>query len=187
MKRVVLILVIAAISCQISSAQSLKEYFNSSRTQGSMSSGQNNAVNFDISGEWIYSGVAVSSSSVKKQIDDLLAKAGISAACMSFKFNQDDTFTGKIKDTEISGTWSIVNNSSILLSFGKTMKYLNMTCELKSSNEGFDIILTDKKFSEFLSNVMEVANEKTDDATINAVTSLFEDNKISPGISFKRK
>lgn len=122
MKRLVFwqLFVAALLLTGNSHAQSIKDLFNKENIEKAVNAvtGKSTA---DMTGTWSYTGSAiefesdnllqkaggaVAATAAEKKLDEQLAKVGIKAGQMSFTFNADSTFSAKVGQKSMKGSYS---------------------------------------------------------------------------------
>lgn len=152
-------------------------------------------------GDWRYEGSAIAlgsdnafsgiagtaaSSTMENKVDEYLAKVGISEGALAFSFREDLTFTCTVNRIPVSGTWRVLEDGNkVQLQFGKNMKYLSMTGDLKASALGCQMLFEGRKFLSFVKTVLSYAGKQS--GTAAAVASLAENyNDMKIGFELSR-
>lgn len=194
MKKVIAIFAAAAMFAGAAQAQSLGNILGSLAGKSGVGETISNVIYaytgnttaVALPGTWTYTGPAVAlggdnvltnvagtaaSSSVESKVSEYLKKYGITPGNFTITFNEDLTFSCKIKNVPISGTWKTLNDgNSVQLQFGKAMKYLSLTGALKGTANGCEVLFEGKKFLDFAKKALEVVGKA--DSSIGAVSSL---------------
>ena len=146
-------------------------------------------------GSWTYEGSAISlgsdnalsniagtaaSATVEKKVDEYLAKVGITKGALGFTFNEDLSFVCTVKSIPVSGTWRMLEDGkTVQLQFGKNMKYLSLTGDLKNSAAGCEMLFEGKKFLGFVKTVLSyVGKQSGTAATVASLAESYNDMKI---------
>lgn len=136
MKRLVFwqLFVAALLLTGNSHAQSIKDLFNKENIEKAVNAvtGKSTA---DMTGTWSYTGSAiefesdnllqkaggaVAATAAEKKLDEQLAKVGIKAGQMSFTFNADSTFSAKVGQKSMKGSYSYdASTQKVNLKFAK--------------------------------------------------------------------
>ena len=136
MKRLVFwqLFVAALLLTSNSHAQSIKDLFNKENIEKAVNAvtGKSTA---DMTGTWSYTGSAiefesdnllqkaggaVAATAAEKKLDEQLAKVGIKAGQMSFTFNADSTFSAKVGQKSMKGSYSYdASTQKVNLKFAK--------------------------------------------------------------------
>ncbi len=116
-------------------------------------------------------GTAVSSG-IESKVDQALAKVGIKPGVTTFTFNNtDNTFTCNVMGIPLSGNYKVGDGeNTVTLTFGKTLKYLSMTGNLKSTTNGCEMLFPANKMLTFLKKVASVAGQASSE--IKGIASL---------------
>ena len=146
-------------------------------------------------GSWTYEGSAISlgsdnalsniagtaaSATVEKKVDEYLAKVGITKGALGFTFNEDLSFVCTVKSIPVSGTWRMLEDGkTVQLQFGKNMKYLSLTGDLKNSAAGCEMLFEGKKFLGFVKTVLSYVGKQSGTvATVASLAESYNDMKI---------
>ena len=143
MKRLVFwqLFVAALLLTSNSHAQSIKDLFNKENIEKAVNAvtGKSTA---DMTGTWSYTGSAiefesdnllqkaggaVAATAAEKKLDEQLAKVGIKAGQMSFTFNADSTFSAKVGQKSMKGSYSYdASTQKVNLKFAKLIGPFSM-------------------------------------------------------------
>ena len=185
MKKVLVILSALVLSASAANAQDWLDSFLkiATETVGDAVAGTSVVSSaFDIKGTWKYQGVAISAKSddilstlatnagagkVEKQLDQLLAKAGIKPGIAKFSFNADGSFTLNAGKLSIPGTWS-KSGTKLTINFAKLFT-LKLVGTIKATSSGCDVLFEADKFMVFVQNVLEAVNKVANNATLTQV------------------
>ena len=146
-------------------------------------------------GNWAYDGAAIAltgdgvvaniagsaaATTMEAKADEYLAKIGITKGALGFTFNEDLTFTCTIKGIPLSGTWKTLNDgNTVQLQFGKVLKWLNLTGNLKKTPAGCDVLFESGRFFEFLKSALKyVAKQSGTSDTFTSMTDSVKDMKL---------
>lgn len=160
--------------------------------------GNTNAVS--LPGSWTYEGSAISlggdnalsniagtaaTGTVEKKVDEYLAKIGISKGALTFNFAEDLTFTCTIKNIPVSGTWRVLDDGKRLqLQFGKNLKFLSMTGDLKATATGCEMLFEGKKFLSFVKTILSYVGKQSGAAgTVANFAENYNDMQIGFALS----
>jgi len=123
-------------------------------------------------------GTAVSSSAESK-INSTLEKFGFTAGAVTFVFNEDLSFTCTFRGVPLNGTWKTLNDgTTVQLQFGKTMKYLSMTGDLKKTANGCEMLFGANKFLSFVKTALAVAGQSSSLGTLSSLSNNYKGMKI---------
>lgn len=124
-------------------------------------------------------GTAVATTAEQK-INDTLAKFGFAAGSVTFVFNEDLSFTCNVGNIPLNGTWKTLNDgSTVQLQFGKAMKYLSMTGELKGNLTGCEMMFDGGKFLSFMKSAMSmVGSASSSMSALTGITNNYKGMKI---------
>ena len=207
MKRTILTIIAAALLPLCASAQSLGSLLgkvadaasgngNGSGLLNSLTevvySYTGNLTAVQLPGSWTYEGSAISlgsdnalsniagtaaSATVEKKVDEYL---GITKGALGFTFNEDLSFVCTVKSIPVSGTWRMLEDGkTVQLQFGKNMKYLSLTGDLKNSAAGCEMLFEGKKFLGFVKTVLSyVGKQSGTAATVASLAESYNDMKI---------
>ena len=133
-----------------------------------------------IVGDWHYAGSScvfesenllkkatgtASANEIERQLDQKLTAAGFNRNSCTFKFNSDKTFSGKIANKPISGTYELsADNKMITLNL---MKVKKINLHVAQSMKGISLLIEGNK----LKNLLSIAGGLTGSASIKALTS----------------
>ncbi len=149
----------------------------------------------NIVGTWAYSEPAVvftssnilakaaskiAANKIENNIQGYLTKYGITPGSMVMTFNQDGTFTEKLKGKSVSGTWKVENNK-LNLTFMQ-LKTVEVTTQLDGSKLQF---VTD---ATKLLTLMKGIAKNSGNSTLSTVSSLMSSVKgMEAGLTLKKK
>lgn len=125
-------------------------------------------------------GTAVSST-IESKVDEKLAKFGIKPGSMTVTFNNtDNTFTWTVFGIPLNGTYKVGDGeNTVTLTFGKTINYLCMTGNLKSTSNGAEMLFPSKKTLTFLKKIIAKAGQSNSNvAAIANAADGYDDLKI---------
>jgi len=91
-----------------------------------------------------------------KKLDKLLAKAGIVEGSMEITFNSDSTFTHKIKNTSVSGTYSLNKDRQLTLNYGTTIKFGTLIGTIDKEGDNLGILFPADKFLTVMSKLSSI-------------------------------
>lgn len=140
-----------------------------------------------LNGNYTYNGVAVgldggniltnvagaaATATVESKIDGYLANVGIKPGSVKFTFNNaDNTFSCNIMNIPLSGTYKVGDGeNTVTLTFGKNMKYLSMTGNLKSNLNGCEMLFPADKVLSMLKKVASIAGQASSE--ISSISKL---------------
>ena len=108
------------------------------------------------------------------------AKVGITKGALGFTFNEDLSFVCTVKSIPVSGTWRMLEDGkTVQLQFGKNMKYLSLTGDLKNSAAGCEMLFEGKKLLGFVKTVLSyVGKQSGTAATVASLAENYNDMKI---------
>lgn len=123
-------------------------------------------------------GTAVSSSAEAK-VNETLQKFGFTEGSISFEFNEDLTFTCMFRGVPLTGNWKTLNDGkSVQLQFGKVMKYLSMTGDLKNTANGCEMLFGANKFLAFAKTAIAIAGQSSSLGNLSGLTNNYKGMKI---------
>ena len=159
MKRLVFwqLFVAALLLTSNSHAQSIKDLFNKENIEKAVNvvTGKSTA---NMTGTWSYTGSAiefesdnllqkaggtVAATAAEKKLDEQLAKAGIKAGQMSFTFNADSTFSAKVGQKSMKGSYSY--NASTQKVNLKFAKLIGMNAKVNATSKTMDLLFESDK------------------------------------------
>ncbi len=201
MKRIFTILSLAAavlFAGQTASAQSLKDILgkvteNSAVTDIVEKVTGINLSKGDIKGTWNYTGIAVkleseslvksaaagvAATQVEEKLDEYLAKIGLKEGAFSFTFNEDNTFTTKVKGKPFNGTYSLSEDGTTLtLKYGRMISTQGFTTAVSIKNTTFEILFEADRLLDLLVKLTSSTNNTTL-KTIGTLAGQYEGMKI---------
>ena len=125
-------------------------------------------------------GTAVASG-IESKVDQALAKVGVKPGITTFNFNnEDNTFTCTVMGIPLGGKYKVGDGeNTVTLTFGKTINYLCMTGNLKSSLNGCEMLFPANKMLSFLKKVAAIAGEKSSEvAAIKSLADGYDQFKV---------
>lgn len=163
-----------------SQAQSLKDLFNKENIEKAVNAvtGKNTA---DMTGTWSFTGSAiefesdnllqkaggaVAATAAEKKLDEQLAKVGIKAGQMTFTFNADSTFSAKLGQKNMKGSYSY-NTSTHKLNL-KFAKLIGMNAKMNCTSGNMDLLFESDK----LLKLITFLSSKSSNATLKSIGSL---------------
>ncbi len=131
----------------------------------------------DVTGTWNYSGTAVkfesddllkstaaslAATQVENKLDEYVAKVGIKAGTFSFTFNEDKTFTAKVKGKSFSGTYTVSEDyKTISLQFGRLISLKPFTASISATSSQLDLLFEADKLLELLGKLTSSSSNST--------------------------
>lgn len=163
-----------------SRAQSLKDLFNKENIEKAVNAvtGKNTA---DMTGTWSFTGSAiefesdnllqkaggaVAATAAEKKLDEQLAKVGIKAGQMTFTFNADSTFSAKLGQKNMKGSYSY-NTSTHKVNL-KFAKLIGMNAKMNCTSGNMDLLFESDK----LLKLITFLSSKSSNATLKSIGSL---------------
>lgn len=163
-----------------SQAQSLKDLFNKENIEKAVNAvtGKNTA---DMTGTWSFTGSAiefesdnllqkaggaVAATAAEKKLDEQLAKVGIKAGQMTFTFNADSTFSAKLGQKNMKGSYSY-NTSTHKVNL-KFAKLIGMNAKMNCTSGNMDLLFESDK----LLKLITFLSSKSSNATLKSIGSL---------------
>ena len=179
MKRLVFwqLFVAALLLTGNSHAQSIKDLFNKENIEKAVNAvtGKSTA---DMTGTWSYTGSAIEFESdnllqkaggapaAEKKLDEQLAKVGIKAGQMSFTFNADSTFSAKVGQKSMKGSYSY--NASTQKVNLKFAKLIGMNAKVNATSTTMDLLFESDK----LLKLITFLSSKSSNSTLKSIGSL---------------
>ncbi len=163
-----------------SQAQSLKDLFNKENIEKAVSSVTGKG-KVEMTGTWSYKGSAiefesdnllqkaggtVAATAAEKKLDEQLSKIGIKAGQMSFTFNADSTFSAKVGQKTMKGSYSY--NASTHKVNLKFAKLIGMNAKVNSTSSTMDLLFESDK----LLKLITFLSSKTSNATLKTIGTL---------------
>ena len=163
-----------------SHAQSIKDLFNKENIEKAVNvvTGKSTA---NMTGTWSYTGSAiefesdnllqkaggtVAATAAEKKLDEQLAKAGIKAGQMSFTFNADSTFSAKVGQKSMKGSYSYnASTQKINLKFAKL---IGMNAKVNATSKTMDLLFESDK----LLKLITFLSSKSSNSTLKSIGSL---------------
>ena len=179
MKRLVFgqLFVAALLLTSNSHAQSIKDLFNKENIEKAVNAvtGKSTA---DMTGTWSYTGSAiefesdnllqkaVAATAAEKKLDEQLAKVGIKAGQMSFTFNADSTFSAKVGQKSMKGSYSYdASTQKVNLKFAKL---IGMNAKVNATSTTMDLLFESDK----LLKLITFLSSKSSNSTLKSIGSL---------------
>lgn len=178
MKRLVFwqLFVAALLLTGNSHAQSIKDLFNKENIEKAVNAvtGKSTA---DMTGTWSYTGSAIEFESdnllqkaggavAAKKLDEQLAKVGIKAGQMSFTFNADSTFSAKVGQKSMKGSYSYdASTQKVNLKFAKL---IGMNAKVNATSTTMDLLFESDK----LLKLITFLSSKSSNSTLKSIGSL---------------
>ena len=181
MKRLVFwqLFVAALLLTSNSHAQSIKDLFNKENIEKAVNAvtGKSTA---DMTGTWSYTGSAiefesdnllqkaggaVAATAAEKKLDEQLAKVGIKAGQMSFTFNADSTFSAKVGQKSMKGSYSYdASTQKVNLKFAKL---IGMNAKVNATSTTMDLLFESDK----LLKLITFLSSKSSNSTLKSIGS----------------
>ena len=179
MKRLVFgqLFVAALLLTSNSHAQSIKDLFNKENIEKAVNAvtGKSTA---DMTGTWSYTGSAIEfesdnllqkaggATAAEKKLDEQLAKVGIKAGQMSFTFNADSTFSAKVGQKSMKGSYSYdASTQKVNLKFAKL---IGMNAKVNATSTTMDLLFESDK----LLKLITFLSSKSSNSTLKSIGSL---------------
>ena len=162
MKRILILAIVCMVMmAQNSYAQSWKDLLNKDNIEKVVNAVTGKSTTVDITGTWVYTGAAI-------ELNEQLAKVGITSGKMSFTFNSDSTFVTKVNKKTVRGTYSYTAGSdNIQLKFGKLIP---MNVKVNCTSSQMDLLFNADK----LMNVLTLIASKSKNTTLKTIGTLAE-------------
>ena len=179
-----------------SQAQSLKDLFNKENIEKAVNAvtGKNTA---DMTGTWSFTGSAiefesdnllqkaggaVAATAAEKKLNEQLAKVGIKAGQMTFTFNADSTFSAKLGQKNMKGSYSY-NTSTHKVNL-KFAKLIGMNAKMNCTSGNMDLLFESDK----LLKLITFLSSKSSNATLKSIGSLANSyNGMMLGFSLQKQ
>ena len=161
-------------------AQSLKELLNKENIEKVVNAVTNNS-NIDMTGTWNFTGSALeletdnllqqvggtlTSSALKKKLDEQLNKIGIKPGQLSFTFNADSTFTVNAGNKPMNGTYSY--DSSTQKVNLKIVKTVGLNAKVNCTSDNMDLLFDADKLLQLLTYL----SSKSGNSTLQTLSNL---------------
>lgn len=188
-----------AIGQNQAKAQSLKDILGGvASTVTDLVSGDTEVTASSLAGTWTYSGSAVSFDSenllakaggsaaateVESKIDDAFTRLGIKSGSTSYTFSEDGTYTQKLAGKSISGTYTI-DGSTVTM---KTAIGLSFKAEAKVSGSTLKLLFSGDKLFSLLKSTAGSLSKVSSNSTLSTITSLADSyDGMSVGFELKK-
>lgn len=163
-----------------SQAQSLKDLFNKENIEKAVNSVTGKS-KVEMTGTWTYKGSAiefesdnllqkaggaVAATAAEKKLDEQLSKIGIKAGQMSFTFNADSTFSVKVGQKAMKGSYSY--NASTHKVNLKFAKLIGVNAKVNSTSSTMDLLFESDK----LLKLITFLSSKTSNTTLKTIGTL---------------
>lgn len=111
-------------------------------------------------------GGAVAATAAEKKLDEQLAKVGIKAGQMSFTFNADSTFSAKVGQKSMKGSYSYdASTQKVNLKFAKL---IGMNAKVNATSTTMDLLFESDK----LLKLITFLSSKSSNSTLKSIGSL---------------
>lgn len=125
-------------------------------------------------------GANIMAKKIEDKLQTYLTKFGIEPGVMTITFAEDNTFTEKLKNKTIKGTWKI-EDSKLILTYG-TIKPVSITTQV----EGKTLMIVTNASQ--LLNFMKTMGSKSTNSSISTITSLMKSvNGMQVGLTLVKK
>lgn len=128
-------------------------------------------------------GGSVVSTKIENKIATILSKYGIKAGILTFTFQEDNTFTSKLNQKTLTGTYKL-NKANI------TFTYTNkrsISANIKQSGSSLQLTFTADKLLAFLKEVNSELAKETSNETLSTISSLLNAYKgMQLGLQFNK-
>ncbi len=147
----------------------------------------------DIKGTWSYTGSAVkfesedmlksaaagiAASKIEDKLDEYLAKIGLKSGTFGFTFNEDNTFTTKVKDKTFKGSYALSEDGTVLtLSYGKAISAMGIKTNVSIKSNTFEILFDADKLLDLIGKLTSTLENKTL-KTISTLVNQYDGMKI---------
>jgi hypothetical protein len=174
MKRLVFwqLFVAALLLTSNSHAQSIKDLFNKENIEKAVNavtgtwSYTGSAIEFESDNLLQKAGGAVAATAAEKKLDEQLAKVGIKAGQMSFTFNADSTFSAKVGQKSMKGSYSYdASTQKVNLKFAKL---IGMNAKVNATSTTMDLLFESDK----LLKLITFLSSKSSNSTLKSIGSL---------------
>lgn len=162
-------------------AQSIKDLFNKDNISKVVNAVTGHTETVDMTGTWRYTGSAiefesdnllqkaggaVAATAAEKKLDEQLAKVGIKAGQMSFTFNADSTFSAKVGQKSMKGSYSYdASTQKVNLKFAKL---IGMNAKVNATSTTMDLLFESDK----LLKLITFLSSKSSNSTLKSIGSL---------------
>ena len=174
------LLVAALLMTTPSQAQSLKDIFNKENVEKVVNA-VTGKTKVEMTGTWNYTGStiefesdnllkkaggSVAAVAAEKKLDEQLSKIGIKAGQMSFTFNADSTFSAKVGQKAMKGSYSY--NAATHKVNLKFAKLIGMNAKVNSTSATMDLLFESDK----LLKLITFLSSKTSNTTLKTIGTL---------------
>lgn len=201
MNKIVLSLALL-LMCSSASAFSFKDLLTKENVENVVSTvaGGQKITPASINGTWTYKDSAVklesenafteiagsaATSQIEEKLDSTLAKVGISSGLMTFTFNEDETFSCKVKNRELHGTYTIDEEYKITMKFNSAggARLGKVTAQAEMTFTTLSLLFKADKLLDIVDTITSV----TGNSTLAAANSLLSKyDGIMLGFDFTR-
>ncbi len=128
-------------------------------------------------------GGAVVSTRIENKIAAILSEHGIKAGILSFTFQKDGTFTSKLNNKAITGTYKL-NKANITFNYANKK---SVTANIKQSGNSLQLTFTTDKLLEFLKELNSELAKETSSDTLTTISTLLKAYKgMQLGLQFSK-
>lgn len=147
--------------------------------------------NVDLTGTWVYQGVAVdlvsenlfgtvaskaAMGTVESKLDESLSKVGIKPGVATLTFDKDYKFYFKIGKVNVPGTWT-QEDDKVTIKFGKNLTFLQLDGIVKSSATGCDVLFEADKFLAFAEKLISIYGNISGNSLVSSLGSVVANAK----------
>jgi len=110
-----------------------------------------------------------------KRLDRILSRVGIKEGSMEFTFEKDSTFTQKVKNVTVSGTYSLSYDRTLTLNYGTSVKLGTLTGTIDKEGDNLGILFPADKF---LKTIGKISTSFKPLETLGKVVSKYDGMKV---------
>lgn len=147
--------------------------------------------NIDLTGTWIYQGVAAdvvsenlfgslaskaAMGTVESKCDEALAKVGIKPGVATLTFDKDYKFYFKVGKLSIPGTWT-QEDDKVTIKFGKALTFMQLDGIVKSSTGGCEVLFEADKFLKFAEKAIAIIGNISGNSLVSSLGSVVSNAK----------
>lgn len=147
--------------------------------------------NVDLTGTWVYQGVAVdlvsenlfgtvaskaAMGTVESKLDESLAKVGIKPGVATLTFDKDYKFYFKVGKVNLPGTWT-QEDDKVTIKFGKNLTFLQLDGIVKGGVTGTEVLFEADKFLAFAEKLISIYGNISGNSLVSSLGSVISNAK----------